>query len=308
VITTYKAKGLLPESHELALGAAGLSPLADRVLLPLCRAADVVVLSGYDPIEMRPAWLDPFQSQATVIEIAPGPYDHAMHIATMRYEGDIAAVLSLLARPALPSAQSWECGRPAKAKSDLEALFASPTAWCAHAAVDVLQAALPQNAVMTVDSGAHRILLSQKLKTGRPHALLQSAGFCTMGAALPLAAGVKIANRDVPVVAVIGDGGFEMGIGELATLRDEGMAVVVVVFQDRSLALIELKQRQAALPAAGVRLGETRFEDVARAFGGEGHRVASVAAFTSAIGQALAAPVFSVIVCEIEAGDYDGRI
>ncbi|MEL7131420.1 MAG: thiamine pyrophosphate-binding protein, partial [Pseudomonadota bacterium] len=53
VITTYKAKGLLPEDHPLALGGAGLSPKADAILLPLVHRADLIIGLGYDPIEMR---------------------------------------------------------------------------------------------------------------------------------------------------------------------------------------------------------------------------------------------------------------
>ncbi len=308
VVTTYKAKGVLAESHALALGAAGLSPLADGVLLPLCRAADVVILAGYDPIEMRTGWLDPFDTHAVVIDIAPGAYDHAMHASNLRIEGDIAVVLGLLAAAAAPIAPTWNCGRPAAAKAELDALFATRQSWGPHAAIDVLQDVLPEHAVVTVDSGAHRILLSQKLKLDTPLRLLQSAGFCTMGAAVPLAAGVKMSNMSLPVVAVVGDGGLEMGLGDLATLRDAGLPIVVVVFQDQSLALIELKQRQAALPLAGVRLGVTRFEDVARACGGSGYRVASAADLKVALLQALESEAFSVIVCEIEAEDYAGRI
>ncbi|HFA59912.1 MAG TPA: thiamine pyrophosphate-binding protein, partial [Rhodospirillales bacterium] len=56
LITTYKAKGVLPEDHPLALGAAGLSPKADAVLLPLVGRSDCVLLFGYDPVEMRAGW------------------------------------------------------------------------------------------------------------------------------------------------------------------------------------------------------------------------------------------------------------
>ena len=73
LITTYKAKGIVDEHHSLALGGAGLSPLADKHLLPLVKAADLVLLVGYDPIEMRPGWLDPFAPAADVIEISATP-------------------------------------------------------------------------------------------------------------------------------------------------------------------------------------------------------------------------------------------
>lgn len=52
-ITTYKAKGIVPEDHPLCLGGSGLSPLNDKTLLPFVEAADLVICAGYDPIEMR---------------------------------------------------------------------------------------------------------------------------------------------------------------------------------------------------------------------------------------------------------------
>ncbi|MCP5047336.1 MAG: thiamine pyrophosphate-binding protein, partial [bacterium] len=53
LITTYKGKGILPEDHHLSLGGAGLSPKANRIILPFMQQADMVILAGYDPIEMR---------------------------------------------------------------------------------------------------------------------------------------------------------------------------------------------------------------------------------------------------------------
>ena len=71
-----------------------------------------------------------------------------------------------------------------------------------------------------------------------PRTLLQSSGLCTMGCALPLAIGYKLAKPGRPVIAFMGDAGLEMILGELATLRDLNLNVLVVVFVDQSLALI----------------------------------------------------------------------
>ncbi len=259
LVTTYKAKGLVDETHSLALGGAGLSPLADRELLPLLKAADLVLLIGYDPIEMRAGWLDPFSPDADIVEISACPSDHGMHGATLSVETSPRPFLDALL-PALvtPHRRVWPGREPADAGERLHALFAQPSAWGPHAVIDALQCGLPESAIVTVDSGAHRILLSQQFRVRRPFGLMQSAGFCTMGAAVPLAAGAKIAQPETPVVAVLGDGGLEMGLGELATLRDQGAPVIIVVFQDESLALIELKQAQAGLERRGVELGQSR--------------------------------------------------
>ena len=127
------------------------------------------------------------------------------------------------------------------------------------AVVHTLRRAIPEDAVVTVDTGAHRIVLSQAWTCSTPRTLLQSAGLCTMGYALPTAIGRKLAEPGRPVVAVVGDGGIDMTLGELLTARDLGVPVVVVVIDDASLALIEMKQRAEGLPNAGVDSGRTRW-------------------------------------------------
>lgn len=306
VVTTYKGKGVVDELHPLALGAAGLSPKADAILAALFGAADVVLLVGYDPIEMRAGWLEPFAPGCAVIELTQHVADHGMHAATLRLDGPLAALVSAVAASGEPA---WPNGEPQAAGARLTKAFAPPKPWGPHEVFGALQAALPGGGIVTVDSGAHRILLAQMWKAPRPFEMLQSAGWCTMGSAIPLAVGSKIQQPDKAVVAVLGDGGLEMTMGELGTLRDQGLAVVVLVLQDDSLALIELKQAQAGLACHGVRMGTTRYDEVARAFGGHGVNVQNRAALDVALAEAFARKeCFSLIACQIEPGAYAGQI
>ena len=193
-------------------------------------------------------------------------------------------------------------------RARLAAWFAAPAERGPHAVIETLDEAVPPEAVVTVDSGAHRILLSQKWHARRPLQLLQSAGLCTMGAALPLAVGAKISEPGRPVVAVVGDAGLEMGLGELGTLRDQGLAAVVIVLQDASLALIELKQHEAGLACAGVAIGRTDLPAIARAFGGYGTEVATVDELRTGLAAALVADAFTILACRIDAAAYRGRL
>jgi acetolactate synthase-1/2/3 large subunit len=309
LITTYKAKGIVNETLPLVLGGAGLSPLADRELLPLLKLADFVLLLGYDPIEMRAGWIDAFAADAEVIEVSSAPPDHGMYESTTIIEASPYAVITALLPAIEASAGSpkWPESEPRKVKERLLALFAPKSEWGPGTVFDILERNLPTGAVITVDSGAHRILLSQQIKVRQPFGLLQSAGFCTMGAAVPLAAGAKIARPERRVIAVLGDGGMEMGLGELATLRDQNAPITIVVLQDDSLALIELKQAQAGLERTGVRLGRSRFEDIAPGLGGKGSRVRSGIEFETALAAAIQDETFHVIVCEIQVNDYAGK-
>lgn len=308
VITTYKAKGLVPEDHPLSLGGAGLSPKADTILLALIAKADLVLTIGYDPIEMRAGWLDAFPATAQVIDLTAYPADHGMHRIDQQIIGPLPGTIAALnwaLGKGSPSGH-WAAGQAVAARTALATAFAPPTPWGPHAVFATLQAALPESATVTVDSGAHRILFSQMWQTRRPLSVLQSAGFCTMGAALPLAIGAARAGASGPVVAIMGDGGLEMTAGELGTLRDTGLKVIVLVVQDVSLALIALKQAQAGLAPAGVAMGRTDYAVLAQAFGGVGVTVASAEALKAALDQALSTDGFSLIAATVDANAYRG--
>lgn len=306
VVTTYKAKGILPEDHPLALGGHGLSPKSDRIVLPLFQAADLVIAAGYDPVEMRAGWQDPWDP-AKAIEFAHAPNEHDMHHADLSWVCSVAGGLAAL-EDGLGDKRGWPDDTPARIRRALEAAFASGSDWGPAAAIAELMAAAPSDATVTVDSGAHRILLSQIWRAKHPRAVLQSTGLCTMGCALPLGIGFKHARPQAPVIVFTGDAGLEMVLGELATLRDLGLPLVVVVFVDRSLALIEMKQRRAGLANTGVDFARTDFALLARVYGGHGVTVTGPGEAGPALIEALAAERFTLIAVELPRRAYDGLI
>jgi acetolactate synthase I/II/III large subunit len=305
LVTTYKGKGLMPESDALCLGAAGLSPLADKTLMPLIAEADCLLLLGYDPIEMRVGWRNPWGEDKTVIEIAPVERDHGMHPVSVAVTGEIASTLAALKHA---NSDRWNDNQPQKSRAILKHDFSGPQTWGPHAAFRTLRDVLPADTVVTADSGAHRILLSQMWQCSKPRTLLQSSGFCTMACALPLAAGAKLGRSEVPVVCVVGDAGLDMAAGELATLRDLQLPVIICVLVDETLALIDLKQRKNQLPSIGVSFGQTDFAAVAKAYGGFGANVSTPAELKMEIGWALKRNCFSIIAIHISPRAYDGYI
>jgi len=308
LLTTYKAKGVMPEDEALALGGAGLSPTADRILLPLVKAADLILLAGYDPIEMRSGWRDAWDpTRQRVAEFQADGNQHYMHHANLSFTCHVGSALAALKRDVAPH-PTWPEGEPARARQALAGAFAQDEAWGPAAIATTVRSVLPRDAVVTVDSGAHRILLSQVWQAYAPRTMLQSTGLCTMGCALPLAIGAKLAAPARAVVAFTGDAGLEMVLGELATLRDLQLPVVVVVFVDASLALIELKQRGTGLANLGVDFTETDFAALARALGGRGAVVENRETLAAEMSAALEAESFTVLACRIERGAYDGRL
>ncbi|WGI23245.1 thiamine pyrophosphate-binding protein [Amylibacter sp. IMCC11727] len=306
-ITTYKAKGIVKETHPLCLGGAGLSPLADQQLLPFVRAADLILLAGYDPIEMRPGWREVWDpNQTNVIDISSVANDHYMHQSSLSFVADTGATLSALLGNAGQS--TWPDGEIAAVKAALAGAFPEDEAWGPAAIIDECRQVMPENTLATADSGAHRILLSQMWPCYEPRGLMQSSAFCTMGCAVPLAMGAKIASPDRPVVSFSGDAGFLMVAGELATAKELEIKPIFVVFVDASLALIELKQRQNQMQNQGVDFGHHDFAAIGQAFGGVGVSVSSRAALRDALKAAQSADTFTVIAAQIDRGAYDGRI
>lgn len=308
VIATYRAKGVVPDDDPLSLGGAGLSPLADQTLLPLVRKADLILLIGYDPIEMRIGWRDVWDPRTQrVIEISACGNDHYVHQASLTFVCHVGAGLEALRDGVLPRS-TWANGEVHRARQSLAGLHGQGESWGPTALVETVREVAPRNALLTIDSGAHRILASQVWQTFEPRGVMQSTGLCTMGCALPLAIGAKLASPDRPVIAFTGDAGLDMCVGELATARDLGTPVIVVVFVDDSLALIELKQRKAGLANAGVDFGQTDYVALAQAYGGVGvwcdDRQALAGAFEAALGRQQ----FTLLACRIGHAAYDERI
>lgn len=304
LVTTYKAKGLVDERDPRVVGAAGLSPKGDAILKPLIDAADLIVLAGYDPIEMRAGWRQPFPAGAPVIDLVAQDMPHGMHRADVLLEGRVAPMLAELAAT-LSVRPRWAGGEPARTRAALAAAFRAPAEWGPHAVFETLAAHTPAGTIATVDSGAHRILMSQMWRCDGPARLLQSTGLCTMACALPLAIGAAMGTGRT-TLCVVGDAGLEMSLGELATLRDLGAPVVIVTLVDASLGLIALKQKQMGLPRAAVDFGVTDFAAVARAMGGRGVAVSSRADLAAAVDAAFAHDGFTIIACAIDAAAYEG--
>jgi len=305
VVASYKAKGMLNERDPLSLGGGGLSPKADNVLLPLIKESDLVLLVGYDPIEMRVGWRNPWPADKAV-EITATLRTHGMHAASTTLMGDVAATVEALAE-AEPG-HYWADAAAAKARATLKEMFrAGEGPFGPEHVFATLREIAPDNTVVTADSGAHRILVSQMWECLSPRTMLQSSALCTMGCAVPLAAGYKRENRDTPVIAFVGDAGFEMMMGDLSTLRDMKTPVIICVLVDESLGLIELKQRAMQLPNNGVDFSGTDFPLVAKGFGGHGVWIDDVETLKAEFAAALARDTFTVLCPRIGRQAYNGK-
>ena len=108
----------------------------------------------------------------------------------------------------------------------------------ATAVLDRLFAALPADAIVATDVGQHQMWAAQRQRAADPRAFLTSAGLGAMGFGLPAAIGAQFAHPGRDVVAVVGDGGFQMSLSELATLRRYDLPVKILLIDNRRLGMV----------------------------------------------------------------------
>jgi acetolactate synthase-1/2/3 large subunit len=124
------------------------------------------------------------------------------------------------------------------------------------------------DALVVTDVGQHQMWEAQYYKHDRSRSLITSGGLGTMGFALPAAIGAKIACPDAEVWVVVGDGGFQMTMCELATIVQENLDINVAIINNGYLGMVRQWQeffydkRYAATPITG-----PNFQKLAEAFG-----------------------------------------
>jgi acetolactate synthase I/II/III large subunit len=130
------------------------------------------------------------------------------------------------------------------------------------------------NALVVTDVGQHQMWEAQYYHHNDPRSLITSGGLGTMGFALPAAIGAKIARPDAEVWVVVGDGGFQMTMAELATIAQERLDINVAIINNGYLGMVRQWQeffydkRYAATP-----LHNPDFVKLADAFGLQSRRV-----------------------------------
>jgi len=288
--TTYNAKGLVPEGGPWSAGVVGLSPIFDRVALDAVRRADLVLLVGLDPVELGPAWMNAWDPDRTV-EVSREPGRYAAYAGGMPILADPAAFLAAMAegegvgegarRGLVDETRSGQTRVMEEAAEEASGLL-SPLA-----VLGTVRDLLPDDGILSMDTGAFRILATHVISARRPGRILQSSGLGTMAYGLPAGIAAQIVHPDHRVVVLTGDGGLLMCLGELAVAGERGLPLTVVVLVDEALALIELKQERLGLRTEGVRFRAPDFAALAPAFGGRGIAVRSPSAFRRAFEAAL---------------------
>jgi len=130
-----------------------------------------------------------------------------------------------------------------------------------------------EDTIFTCDVGTPTLWSARYLEMNGKRRLLGSFNHGTMANAMPQAIGAQVSQPDRQVVALCGDGGLSMLMGDLLTLRQHNLPIKVVVFNNQALSFVELEMKAAGYPETGTGLESPDFAAIANAMGVKGFRI-----------------------------------
>jgi acetolactate synthase-1/2/3 large subunit len=297
VFCTPKAKGALPENHPYSAGVF----IGGKLELDILGKADLIIGVGLDPADML---AKPWKYSQPMVVVDRVPNFNEIFHAEMELVGNIAEILSMLAE-ALPADRKWdEKAAPAYRQKVYDALALPASGLAPFRVSDLTRELTAEDAILTLDVGAAKLLLSQIWRPYRPNSVLMSNPLGTMGFAVPSAIAAKLVYPERQVVSLCGDGGFAMRMAELQTAMHLGVNPVIVVLNDRALSQIRIKQVKKKLAVVGTEFQGPNYLKIAEAFGGQGVSVGTEAEYAAALKAALVAKTFTLIEARIDASRY----
>ncbi len=300
VFTTYKASGVLPSRHP---GFAGhfTGAVAESALI---HDADLIVLFGFDAIEMIPGkW--PYQ--CPVLELGIAEATPLPVTPEARVLGDMSGIVETLCSRLKSS--DWTAKRISEARKEMAAAVALEGA--GHTVQSVIETAAdiaPEGTRLTVDAGAHMFATFNAWPAEEPFGALKSNGLSTMGYALPAALASSLEQPDRPVLAVTGDGGMMMMLPELTTAVERNADITIIVINDAALSLIDIKQQRQQYRSNGVRYADTNFARAAEGLGCRAWRIEEESDLAGALREAIAVKGPALLDVVVNADGYGEQL
>ncbi len=298
VVTTFMAKGVIPASHPLSWGTAGLQ--ASDYTYCGFKDADLVLCVGFDMIEYHPQqWRQPGQ-RLIHLHATPAEVDE-YYAVDCEVIGQIGPALDALGR-LCDRKPRWTSASARRAFAEELWSHAEDRSFPVkpQKIISDLRRALGPEDLIISDVGAHKLWLARLYQAEQANTCIISNGFAAMGVAVPGAVAAALTYPERKVVAVTGDGGFLMNSQELETAVRLGLNLVVLIWSDNSYGLIGWKQLCAVGRTSCVDFGNPDFVLYARSLGAEGERVDSADRLLPVLQTALARRGVTVIDCPVD--------
>ena len=271
VAMTLLGIGGFPASHPLNLGMMGMH--GEAWVNTAVQEADLLIALGMRFDDRVTGNLKTYALDAKKIhvDIDPAEFNKLVRVDAA-ISGDVGQVLREWMPRVAPVDRSRWLGHITELKGDsavrdIQNLPDDGHLYAAHVINDLWHMT-EGSAVVVTDVGQHQMWEAQYYKHDSPRSLITSGGLGTMGFALPAAIGAKLGRPDAEIWVVVGDGGFQMTMAELATMVQEELDVKIAIINNGYLGMVRqwqeffYQRRYAATPISG-----PDFAKLAEAFG-----------------------------------------
>jgi acetolactate synthase-1/2/3 large subunit len=267
VVTTLMARGAFPDMHPQCLGMPGMH--GNYTAITALQKADLLITLGarFDDRDV-PIVGD---SKAVITELTKA----VLHDVDHHGRSDLSSWWGQIAM--------WQKTHPLKYEQADDGPIKP------QFVIDRFDAALDGEGIVVTGVGQHQMWASQYFRRRHPNTFISSGGLGTMGFAVPAALGAKVARPDLPVVAIDGDGCFQMTAQELATASIEKIPMTIAILNNQHLGMV--KQWQTLFydeRYSEVHLPQTPdYVKLVEAYGGIGLRATSPEEVEGCIDKAL---------------------
>src|ERR1700751_2106589 len=233
VALTLLGLGALPASHPLNLGMMGMH--GEAWVNHTIQEADLLIALGMRFDDRVTGTLKTYAPNAKKIHVEIDPAEINKNVKVdVALVGDLREVLhELLPRIESPDRSEWldaiDRLKGDAAVHDIQNLPENGHLYAAHVINDILRETRDADTIVVTDVGQHQMWEAQYYKHEKPRSLIPSGGVGTMGFALPAGIGAKVARPEADVWVVVGDGGFQMTMAELATIAQENLKVNIAI-------------------------------------------------------------------------------
>lgn len=256
VTTTYHARGVIPEGHPLSLGMIGLR--GTDAANYAGKNSDVIICLGCRLSERTTVGI----GDAKIIHVN---IDEKVLDGDINIQLDVEKYLETIMEIKTFKNDDWlsdivKYSRKYKLETDFHHVPIKPQT----AIKEILEAS--ENSVIVNDAGSHTTWVTLLMSPKIPSSLLFSGGFGPMGYGIPGAIGASLANPNKSVVAIVGDGDFQMTSQELATIKQYDLPILICILNNSSLRIIKQWQEIHYKESFQVQLDNPDFVKLSEAY------------------------------------------
>ncbi|MBU1753434.1 biosynthetic-type acetolactate synthase large subunit [bacterium] len=274
VTSTLLGLGGFPGTHPLFLGMLGMH--GTKYANYAISNADLVIAVGSRFDDRVTGKVDEFAPAATVIHIDIDPSSISKNVLVhIPIVGDAKHILQQINKEAIPPKINDWTEQIEQWKKDYPLGYKKGGKLKPQFVIEKIYEVTGGNAIITTEVGQNQMWAAQYYKFEYPRSFLSSGGLGTMGYGFPAAIGAQVANPDMVVFDIAGDGSFQMNIQELATAIQYNLPVNVAILNNHNLGMVRQWQelffnKRYSYTSMAV---QPDFVKVAEAYGAEGIRV-----------------------------------